>query len=149
MVPQQIEREILIEAPMDIVWSVVTEPKHISGWFSDSVELDLRPGGAAVLQWENHGAVAARVERVEPPHLFSFRWVVAAPGEALTDENSTLVEFRLTAAGDATRLTVTESGFADLAASEAEALAEYDDHVDGWKKELGELEAYVRERPER
>ena len=49
MVPQRIEREILIEAPVDVVWDVVTQPEHISRWFSDSVELDLRPGGRALL----------------------------------------------------------------------------------------------------
>ena len=52
MVPQRIERDILIDAPMEIVWAVVTEPEHISGWFSYTVELDLRPGGAAALSWD-------------------------------------------------------------------------------------------------
>ena len=62
MVPQRIEREILIEAPVEVVWEVVTQPEHISGWFSDSVELDLTPGGAMLLRWSHHGAVPGRVE---------------------------------------------------------------------------------------
>ena len=36
MVPDRIEREIVIEAPVDVVWAVVTEPEQISGWLSDS-----------------------------------------------------------------------------------------------------------------
>ncbi len=150
MVPGQIEREILIEAPVDIVWAVVTEPEHISGWFSDSVELDLRPGGPAELTWDGYGGVQARVERVEPPHVFAFRWVVGGPGEALAEENSTLVEFRLRAEGDATtRLTVVESGFDDLAGSEDTNLREFEGHQRGWVKELGELVEYVTERAAR
>jgi uncharacterized protein YndB with AHSA1/START domain len=45
LVPDRIEREIVIDAPVDVVWAVVTEPELISGWLSDSVELDLRPDG--------------------------------------------------------------------------------------------------------
>jgi uncharacterized protein YndB with AHSA1/START domain len=146
VIPQQIEREILIEAPVEVVWAVVTEPEHVSGWFSDSVELDLRPGGAMAVHWSGHGTVPGRVERVEPPQLFSFRWVVAQPGEELTEENSTLVEFRLRPEGDSTRLTVVESGFSDLAGAEDENQRHFEDHQQGWKKELGELVEYVGQR---
>ena len=67
------EREILVAAPVEVVWAVVTEAEHISGWFSDAVELDLRPGGAARLRWDGSGTFHGRVERVERPHFFSFR----------------------------------------------------------------------------
>jgi uncharacterized protein YndB with AHSA1/START domain len=147
MVPQRIEREILIDAPIDVVWAVVTEPEHISGWFSDSVELDLRAGGKAVLHWDRYGAVHGRVERVEPPHFFSFRWVVPRdPGAELTDDNSTLVEFSLSAEGDSTRLTVVETGFRDLAGPDDEKQSHVDSHRRGWEHELGELREYVAQR---
>ena len=143
MVPQRIEREILIHAPVDVVWAVVTEPEHISGWFSDSVDLDLRAGGRAVLHWTEHGTVHGRVERVEPPHFFSFRWVVG-PGPELAEDNSTLVEFSLSAEGASTRLTVVESGFRDLAGPDDEKQRHFDSHRRGWELELGELDEYVR-----
>jgi uncharacterized protein YndB with AHSA1/START domain len=142
MVPQRIERKILIDAPVDVVWAVVTEPEHIRGWFSDSVELDLRPGGRAVLRWDGHGTVAGRVERVEPPHFFSFRWVVVH-GAELADDNSTLVEFSLSAEGESTRLTVVESGFQDLAGPDDEKQSHFDGHTRGWKIELDHLDEYV------
>jgi uncharacterized protein YndB with AHSA1/START domain len=145
MVPDQIEREIVIEAPVEVAWAVITEPEHISGWFSDSVELDLRPGGTIALRWGSR-TVQGRVERVERPRFFSFRWVVGH-GEHLTEGNSTLVEFTLAAEGDSTRLTVVERGFADLAGPDAENQAAQDDHRGGWKKELGELVDYVAGRP--
>src|SRR5581483_11669194 len=145
MVPQRIEREILIDAPVDVVWAVVTEPEHISGWFSHTAELDLRPGGEAVLHWDGYGTVHGRVERVERPHFFSFRWAMD-PGAEVTVENSTLVEFGLRAEGDATRLTVVETGFADLAGPEDYRRDHFDSHTSGWEKELGELVDYLRRR---
>ena len=147
MVPQRIEREILIEAPVDIVWAVVTEPEHISSWFSDAVDLDLRPGGRAILHWDRYGAVHGRVERVETPQFFSFRWVVPRhPGADLTEDNSTLVEFSLVPEGDSTRLTVVESGFRDLVGPDDENQRHADDHGRGWELELGELRDYLRQR---
>jgi uncharacterized protein YndB with AHSA1/START domain len=145
MVPQRIEREILIEAPVEVVWAVVTEPEHISGWFSDSIELDLRPGGQAVLHWDGHGTVQGRVERVEPPRFFSFRWMVER-GPEFAEDNSTLVEFSLRPEGDSTRLKVVESGFGDLAGPEDERQRHFDGHRQGWEKELGELDEYVGQR---
>jgi uncharacterized protein YndB with AHSA1/START domain len=145
MAPQRIEREILIHAPVEVVWAVVTEPDHINGWFSDSVELDLRPGGAAAFRWNEYGDVQGRVERVEPPRFFSFRWAVH-PGADLTEEHSTLVEFSLSAEGELTRLTVVESGFRDLAGLEEERQRHFDGHQRGWELELGELVEYVGQR---
>ena len=145
MIPARIEREIVIDAPVEVVWSVVTEPEHISGWFSDSAELDLRPGGRAVLQWHDFGAVQGRVERVEPPHFFSFRWAVD-PGRDIDEGASTLVEFSLHAAGDSTRLTVVETGFQGLARPEDEKQRYFDSHRRGWERELGELGEYVGQR---
>lgn len=127
---------------MDVVWAVVTEPEHIAGWFSHTVELELTPGGRAVFHWDGHGTVSGRVERVEPPRYFSFRWAMD-PGADLTDDNSTLVEFSLSAEGESTRLTVVESGFRDLAGPEDEKQGHFDGHQRGWETELGELGDYV------
>jgi uncharacterized protein YndB with AHSA1/START domain len=142
MVPEQIEREILIDAPLEVVWAIVTEPEHVGAWFSDSAQIDLRPGGEATLTWERYGSVRALVEKVEPPHLFSFRWarpVGAEPGKG----NSTLVEFSLKAEGESTRLRVIESGFPDLERSEEEKAKYAEENTQGWELELGELGEYA------
>jgi uncharacterized protein YndB with AHSA1/START domain len=142
MVPERIEREVLIEAPLDVVWAVVTEPEHLGGWFGDSAEIDLRPGGEAVLTWEKHGSALARVEKVEPPHTFSFRW--ARPlGAEPNEGNSTLVEFNLSAEGEQTRLRVVESGFAAFDGSEDEKATYAAENREGWQAELGDLQEYV------
>jgi uncharacterized protein YndB with AHSA1/START domain len=142
MVPERIEKEIVIEAPLDVVWALVTEPEHVGTWFSDSAEIDLRPGGDATLTWDKHGTARARVEKVEPPYFFSFRW--ARPMDALPAEgNSTLVEFSLRAEGEGTRLRVVESGFPELEGTE-DAKAKYaEENTQGWEIELGELREYA------
>jgi uncharacterized protein YndB with AHSA1/START domain len=146
MSPDRIEREITIAAPVDRVWSVLTDAEHINGWFADAgAELDLRPGGALVMSWKQHGTTRARVEAVEPPHRFAYRWTAhhaeqgAEPGEG----NSTLVEFTLAPEGDATRLRVVETGFAALATGDDQRRANYDDNVGGWKQVLDRLDAHV------
>ena len=150
MVPQRIEREIVIDAPVDVVWAVVTEPEQISGWFSDTAEVDLRPGGRMALHWDEYGSVNGRVERVEPPRVFAFRWVVPRePGAEVADGNSTLVEFSLSPEGDGTRLTVVESGFRDLTGTDDERQAHVDSHSTGWDQELGELHEYAGARSPR
>jgi uncharacterized protein YndB with AHSA1/START domain len=143
MVPDSIEREVVIDAPVERVWRLVTEAEHLGRWFGDAgAEVDLRPGGAMTLRWTEYGSAAARVEAVEPHSLFAFRWGEPT-GEELGRGNSTLVEFRLSADGDATRLHVIESGFADLDLADAERRSKRDDNIEGWRLELGELQEYA------
>jgi uncharacterized protein YndB with AHSA1/START domain len=146
MTPDRIEREITIAAPVERVWSVLTEAEHIAGWFADAgAEIDLRPGGALVMRWEQYGMTRARVEAVEPPHRFAYRWTAhhAEQGAEPEAGNSTLVEFTLAPEGAATRLRVVETGFAALATSDEQRKSNFDDNVDGWKEMLGRVDAYV------
>ena len=119
VLPDAITREIDIDAPPDVVWAIVTEARHLAGWFSDEAEIDLRPGGAMLLTWHGHGAYRARVETVEPPVTFAFRWVLR-DGEEPVPGGSTLVVMTLTPTDAGTRLRVVESGFSDLSWPEHE-----------------------------
>jgi uncharacterized protein YndB with AHSA1/START domain len=141
-----IEREVVIDAPLDRVWKLVTEAEHLGRWFGDAgAEVDLRPGGAMELRWAEHGSSHGRVEAVEPPRRFAFRWApFKDPGGANpTDGNSTRVEFTLIEEGAATRLRVVESGFEALATSEEQRRANVDGNTEGWRIELGELQDYA------
>jgi uncharacterized protein YndB with AHSA1/START domain len=95
-----------------------------------------------LVAWDEHGASHARVEKVEPPHLFSFRWARAAGSEP-TEGNSTLVELSLSAEGEGTRLRVVESGFAELDGSDDEKAKYAEENTQGWRVELDELREYV------
>ena len=141
VVPDAIEREILIDAPSRVVWSIVTEAQHLAGWFSDEAEIDLRSGGRMLLTWRGHAAYEGRVETVDPPRLFAFRWQTRE-GE-FSETNSTLVVMTLEAEETGTRLRVVESGFATLPWPD-EARARYvDENSKGWLTELDELRDYV------
>ena len=130
-----IEREVLIAAPVEVVWRTVTEPDQIAQWFAERVELDVRPGGRGVLVFErDDGETVAPlvVERVEPPTLFSFRWG-HAEGEQPSPANSCLVEFTLAPADDGhTRLRVSETGLEDTAWDDAKRTDYAEDHRRGW-----------------
>jgi uncharacterized protein YndB with AHSA1/START domain len=141
-----IEREVVIDAPVDRVWELVTEAEHLGRWFGDSgAEVDLRPGGALELRWSEHGASRGRVEAVEPPRLFAFRWAPFKDPSGLdpTDDNSTRVEFTLIEQGESTRLRVVESGFESLATSDEQRQKNLEGNTEGWRIELGELQDYA------
>jgi uncharacterized protein YndB with AHSA1/START domain len=147
MVPEQIEREVMVAAPIERVWAVVTQPEHVGSWFGDAgAEIDLRPGGAMTITWAQHGISHAMVERVEPPHVFAYRWARPSHQE-VREGNSTLVEFTLAADGEQTRLRVVESGFRALDISPEEQAKYAEGNTRGWRSELDELVAYAEGVP--
>ncbi len=146
MVTDQIERETVINAPVERVWKLITEAEHLGRWFGDAgAEIDLRPGGAMVLRWAEYGTSHGRVVAVEPRTRFSYRWAPfkEPAGEEPVEGNSTLVEFTLAPEGDGTRLRVVESGFASLATSEDQRARNLASNTEGWQAETGELRAYA------
>jgi uncharacterized protein YndB with AHSA1/START domain len=68
-----IERDIMIEAPVEVVWRTITEPDQISLWFADKVELEVKPGASGYMGFGDQGG-PVMVETVDPPTRFSFRW---------------------------------------------------------------------------
>ena len=147
----RIERDILIQAPLETVWKIVTEPAQLSRWFSDAADFEFRPRGEGTFTWNLVGTpkggkaatvIRLRVEKVEPPFLFSFRWN-HPPGEEPRVGNSAMVEFRLTAEENGTRLRVIESGLASLELAEDEKRTYYDGHVRGWDVHMRSVVAYV------
>jgi len=142
VLPDQVEREILIEAPVDVVWRIVTEPDLIVQWFSDEAELDLRPGGEGHLGFNGSDQYAIQVEAVEPLRRFAFRWANAddsRPG----GRSSMLVEFTLHREADKTRLRVVESGFDKVDWSGDERAMYFEEHGNGWTYHLGRLRDFA------
>ena len=136
MVEDSIVREIQVAASPERVWEVLTTPEYLPRWFTaDKAEIDLRPGGSLVLVWAEHGTGYARVERVEKPTLFSFRWALEPEVEPSSGEE-TLVEFTLTEKGDGTLLRVVESGFSTLNRPAEKQEWHRERNVDGWQQVL-------------
>jgi uncharacterized protein YndB with AHSA1/START domain len=139
MSEDRIERETLIAAPLERVWSLVAQPGF---WVAEEASLPgtvAREGESMVAKNAEYGEFPVRVEKVEPPTYLAYRWASAFPGAELRENNSTLVEFTLSPDGDKTRLRVVESGFAALAGSEELRSKAVEDNTGGWPQVLDAL----------
>ena len=137
--PDRIERTVQIAHPPAEVWAALTTAEGLAAWFGQEAAIDLRPGGSAWLRWTGGHEADMRVERVEESKVFGFSWhIFGLPDD---DPRRTYVEFTLEPVGTGTRLTVVETGFAQLPA-DAHRKA-YDGNTEGWAKELGELVDYL------
>ncbi|UQS25122.1 SRPBCC domain-containing protein [Amycolatopsis thermalba] len=137
--PDRIERVVELGHPPETVWAALTTAEGLGTWFGQKASIDLRPGGAAELKWDDGSRQDLRIERVEEPRVFGFTWRIYGLPE--DDPRRTYVEFTLEPAGRGTRLTVVETGFAQLpGGAHREA---FDGNNRGWARELGELAAYL------
>jgi uncharacterized protein YndB with AHSA1/START domain len=140
-----IDREVLIEAPVDVVWRTITDPDQMSQWFADRVDLVVEPGAHGYMQFGDQGGPVV-VEVADPPARFSFRWNYPG-GEEPVAGNSMLVEFTLTPEGDElTRLRVVESGHELRGWPDAEKQRYADEHRAGWVEFLDSLATLLAKR---
>ena len=91
------------------------------------------------MTWTSGEKASMRIERVEEPTVFGFTWGINGLPDG--DPRRTYVEFTLVATGSGTRLTVVESGFAQL--PEDDYRKAFDGNIEGWAHELGELVEYL------
>jgi uncharacterized protein YndB with AHSA1/START domain len=99
----EVQREIVVAAPVEEVWSALTEAERLEEWFANDVELELEPGGVGTFRWDDGEERHAVVEEVEPERRFAFTW----------DEGHVEIELAEVDAG--TRVLVTETAGAEWA----------------------------------
>ena len=119
------------------MWEALTEPDQLLRWFPDKAAgVDLRPGGAIRIEWQDGEFDDGTVEVVEEPSGFVFLWHGAG-----FDSPRTRVEFTLEAVEGGTRLLVVESGFSKV--REDKRASAWKDNEGGWTHELDELKEYL------
>jgi uncharacterized protein YndB with AHSA1/START domain len=145
----RILKQVVLRAPRARVWQALTDPAQLGDWFKLALDpcQTFRPGehvraqvtypGYEHLTWE------ATIDRMEPEHVFSWRWHPNAvePGQDYSSEPSTLVTFELEDVADGTRLTLTESGF-DAIPVERRGEA-FRGNESGWEEQMGNIKRYV------
>jgi uncharacterized protein YndB with AHSA1/START domain len=157
-VPDRIEKQVTLQAPLSRVWRAITDSRQFGSWFGVTFDGPFRAGErivgriapttadpqVAAMQKPYEGRrFEITIDRIEAEQLFSFRWHPAAvdPNADYAHEPTTLVEFRLEAAGEATRLTVVESGFDGVPLSRrADA---FKMNEGGWTSQMMLIEKYL------
>lgn len=134
----RIEQQITINASLDRVWDLITEP---GWWVPTEIEapIDRTPGHRTVRESAKWGRFVVEVVRVEPQTYAAFRWASGFPGADPEPGKATLVEFHLKSIGDAVEVTLVESGFAGLDAADDVRAAAWKDNSNGWQEELADL----------
>lgn len=143
----RIERAITVKAPIDRVWTALTDHREFGTWFR------VRLQGPFLLGQVTRGEISepgyegwpfwAVPVTMEAPHLFAFDWPaeVDVTPEMRGPGRSTRVEFRLQAVEGGTRITISESGFAALPPDKA--LAKFRDNEGGWAIQADRIGAHV------
>jgi len=164
----RIEKSIDLRANIERVWQALTDYKEFSQWFGVALDQPFRPGetvtGSFHMQFDEERikdrqralgvepsgirtldphTVFCTVERMEPPHAFSFRWIpygIDAECDPAS-EPTTLVEFRLEPRAEGTRLTIVESGFARV--PEHRRLRAFRMNEGGWAAQADNIRRHV------
>jgi uncharacterized protein YndB with AHSA1/START domain len=143
----RIEKRIELKAPVSRVWRALTDYREFGSWFLVKLEGPFVAGKETEGQITHPGYEHLRwrvmVQQMQPEKLFSFTWHPYAidPQHDYSQEEPTLVEFRLAETPTGTLLTLTESGFSKLPAHRiADALRMNDT---GWSAQLKNIERHV------
>ena len=146
-----IEKEIVVQAPRAKVWRALTDARQFGRWFGVEMHDPFAPGararGRITYPGKEHLTMEIEIERMEPEHLFSWRWHPFAvdPGYDYSTEPTTLVVFELDEVPEGTRVRVTESGFDRIPlARRAEAFLR---NSNGWAQQMKNIARYVAEQP--
>ena len=139
-----IERHIVIDAPTERVWQLISEP---GWWINDGAIVAHRierRDELAIVHDPVHGVFALRTVALDRPRYAAFRWQ-DDPDDV--DGAPTLVELTLETLAEASvRVTVLESGFASLPVSAAQRRQRIEQHESGWTKELGLAQGVLEQR---
>ena len=131
----RIEREIMIEAPIERVWGLVSQPGWWIGDGDRSRQTITREGDLVVLDVPPYGRFGVLPVAADAPAYVSFRGN-ADPGERPGEGNSTLVEFFLTEKDGGTLVRVVESGFDTMYPSPERRADALRGNTEGWETQL-------------
>jgi len=141
-----IKREIIIKATKERIYDAISNPEQVVLWFPETLEGNYKVGEQPIFGFGEHGRSQVYIVDAKPYEYFAYRWVPGANhflGDVLTVQN-TLVEFRIEEQGDdSCKVTLTESGFAELPTEFMEEA--FKQNSGGWDFMLGRLVKYLED----
>ena len=147
----RIEKQVVVPAPRERVWRALTDAREFGAWFGVALEGDFASGrlieGKMTYPGYEGMPFEIEVDRIEPQHLFSFRWHPFAiePDADYSTEPMTLVVFELRDQAEGTLITVVESGF-DSIPIERRRKA-FESNSEGWELQMTAIRDYVAASP--
>ena len=164
----RIEKRVRLRAPVSRVWRAIADAQEFGRWFGFTLEgpfiegqtnkgtFDGTVDEAAIVEYQKSvgvqpsrvklpekSIVFCTVERIEPEHYFSFRWIPYGIDADADPENepTTLVEFLLEPVAEGTLLTIIESGFDGVPAHRRARAFRMNEG--GWVSQAENLRKYV------
>jgi uncharacterized protein YndB with AHSA1/START domain len=154
----RIEKQVVLNAPLDRVWRAISDAEEFGRWFGVRIDGPFVAGTSvsatitgttvdeevAEMQRPHAGATANwQIVAVEPPWRFAYRWHPFAVDANVDYQNepTTLVEFTLSETADGVLLSIVESGFDAI--PEARRADAFEANSGGWAKQTELVRKYL------
>ena len=158
MNPDRIEKEVLLNAPLDRVWRAISDADEFGQWFGVRFDGPFEPGASltgvitptavdddvAKAQEPYAGkADTWQIVAVEPQRRLAFRWhpYGVEDGVDYSKEPTTLVEFTLEDTADGVMLRIVESGFEGIPAERRQSA--FESNNEGWSAQTELVRKYL------
>ena len=147
----RIEKQIVLDATQSRVWRALTDYRQFNTWFGVVLTSPFTAGGKTsgnlTYKGYEHMVMDLWVEKIEPEHLFSFRWHPNAIDTSVdySKEPTTLVVFTLEEVKGGTKLTIVESGFDAI--PESRRAKAFTSNDGGWASQTKRIADFIRENP--
>jgi uncharacterized protein YndB with AHSA1/START domain len=134
-----IRRRVELRASPARVWSALTDLDELGAWWGPVAGAEIRSGSDGWFAFTEHGRRAVRIEAVEPPRYFAWRWAPDEKDVSLSEARQVcLVEWFLVPRDDGgTNLHLLESEFSGPVS--------YKENATGWDEMLPTLQRHLGE----
>ena len=146
--PNEIERKILLNAPIERVWQAVADAQQFGAWFRCALDGQFSEGQVITghSTYEGHEGVKFSIytKTVREPSYFAIEWCPGpegAEGDNFEAAEKTLVEFELVSRNNGCELTIRESGFASLSSAHREDY--FRSNTEGWAIQEDNIRLFV------
>ena len=158
MTSDQIEKEVVLRAPLERVWKAISDADEFGRWFGARFDGPF-VAGASVTSVITPTTVDVDVARAQEPYAgkgdtwqivameprrrLAFRWhpYAVESGIDYSQEPTTLVEFTLTETNDGVLLRIVESGFDAIPAERRGSAFEH--NSEGWAAQTELVRKYL------